>query len=1231
MGSVMVEHTASTALNQEPKKLHPFFTAPRTIQPDAHSSDSADLTLGIGHTCAPAEINEHSENNGGTDDSEASGPKRKRRKAAVDTDQECDDAKKPRRGRKKGAAQGVSIVSLFSKANGDPTGPEAPEQADANQDNIVPDKKPAASIESRPELVAAEGPDESASKGVEEEDANTKSVSDNPPKKMLQLNRKAGTIGSPPKPKELKPSRQPEGSTDTVEDMKKPTSKEKQRPSRTVTITYAKDDMSRARLGAMIDMILNRPPKPRGEEKTRTRIRRPHEAKKAQAAGVKMAGEAMPKDPHPFFTGKAKAAGTVASAASPGPNGTPAVKAKSGPAPPRPRIFSSTPCSPRKNRNVTTGVPLPNFGVRSLGLKTPGARLPAWPPKDMVHIRGTTDDPLPLPHPLFQPTARKSKGNTIHITPQEMVLSSFARRLQIAETVQAVKNINTETFSPPPPGLRLPKKHFESGVKLERRVLGEVRNAQHPALADLRVSLTSSLSAFDKYQCESVAWAQKYSPKAAIEVLQYGKDAFYLRDWLQALKVQSVDTGEVKPKPLKPPKKKRKKNRLDDFIVDSDEEANAMDEVSDPEEDWSPDKRGVKRTVIRTGDLLAQDGKTSSRLTNTVVISGPHGCGKTSAVYAAAKELDYEVFEINPGSRRSGKDILEKIGDMTRNHLVQHHQNDASATAIDEEEIAEDIKSGKQSTVNSFFQVKATARAGRPKKVVEESTPRKSEPKKSTPKSQKQSLILLDEVDILYDEDKQFWTTVISLIAQSKRPFVMTCNEEDVVPLQALSLHGIFRFSAPPVDLAVDRLLMIAACEGHALRRSAVEALYQARQQDLRACLADLNYWCQIAVGDRRGGLDWFYPRWPKGCDTDEDGNIVRVVSQNTYVEGMGWLAHEVVAGDDDNTNNEEELLRETWDFWQMDMGDWHESLDLTSWASNLNLNASHRLDTLGSYDEFCEALSIADLCSAMAFKTSTQEIVDCTLPSITPKARDDYTLGRQLLDAPVASTFDPLATALPISLKSLARKSLQTSSKGLSLVVLNAVDEASVVSKIQQHEMMSCRGELLDRDDFSSAFDILASSEKTASSGTGNLDLSVFDGSLCNIVVDVAPYVRSIVNYEKGLQKQRQKLSSLMSQGGTKRMRNTRASHAALEGGSRSTTRRDKWFTSSLNDVLVMRTAGEGWAEAIETERPSSASDSRCSAGSAEGIKATKGRSRRVISEDGDDEGASSSGTDIV
>lgn len=40
----------------------------------------------------------------------------------------------------------------------------------------------------------------------------------------------------------------------------------------------------------------------------------------------------------------------------------------------------------------------------------------------------------------------------------------------------------------------------------------------------------------------------------------------------------------------------------------------------------------------------------------------------------------------------------------------------------------------------------------------------------------RQSLILLEEVDILYQTDASFWPSVVNLIKNSRRPVIMTCN-----------------------------------------------------------------------------------------------------------------------------------------------------------------------------------------------------------------------------------------------------------------------------------------------------------------------------------------------------------------------------------------------------------------------------------------------------------------------
>ncbi|KAK3301675.1 uncharacterized protein B0T15DRAFT_320928 [Chaetomium strumarium] len=1035
------------------------------------------------------------------------------------------------------------------------------------------------------------------------------------PKKLLQFNPKTGTIGSPPKPKLSKTA------TDEAHDVeKKPPAKRGRKPtSKIVQITYGPDPNARVRLGELIDAILS------GQARhsvANSKQIRPTSSREQSLDPLKSSAPRAAKTTHPFFLGQTKKSELTAEDPKP-------KKSASSPPSSRTKQYSSTPCSPRKSRIESAAkVPMPQFGVKNLGLKFPGAKLPPWPWHDVAHTRGdghialladTDTTSLPL-------ASRKSKGNAVKVPPNESVVSLATKSAEFPAMVKAVQNINTEEIIPPPPELRLPQKHFESGSKLQARILPELKTFQPTPLskranplekdvqggergvrapsqlARLFGSIASSLSAFDTAQCETSNWVQKYAPASAIEVLQPGQEAFMLRDWLRALMVQSVDTGSTeseKPKAGSKAKgagagKKKRRKKLDGFIVSSEDEEDELYELSDEDDNWAPSGwRGIlRKTVVQSGSLSR--GRDADKSANTLVISGPHGCGKTAAVYAVAKELDFEVFEINPSSRRSGKDVLEKIGDMTRNHHVQQHQSasppDDQDTAA-EDDTTKDIKSGKQPTMSAFFKPKS----GKPKPKQLTKTSAKAQPssevKKEAAKTQRQSLILLEEVDILYEEDKQFWSTVLGLISQSKRPFIMTCNDETLVPLNTLRLHGIFRLSPPPTDLAVDRLILIAANEGHALTRDSVEQLYESRNRDLRAATMDLQYWCQIGVGDRRGGFDWFYPRWPKGVDLDENNEVVRVISQDTYQPGMNLLGRDRLSDPQLSPRLvEEEVLHQAWESWGLDIGHWQDSTGLDSWAEHIRPEVTTPADRLGvleAYDSLAEAMSAADVCSSKAFAAFKEEAIDTTQPEVPAKLQEDFVLGLTYLDTPPIVRFNSLTTSLASAIRSLAKHCLRLHVENLqkhSGPALRPLDEAQAIEHLQTSFTSALPdASAINRMDFALAFDPIATPDTSAPQPVSFLDPSVFDRTLRLIALDVAPYVRSIVAYDSKLQEQRLKLSSLMSEGGrrshgAKRMRTTRSALSALEGGSRTTTRGEKWFKANINPYLVAKTAGKGW-----------------------------------------------------
>lgn len=1139
------------------KRLHPLFSKEPPVDPQLSSVSSAQ-----GEDAAQQPLDDETESAGRT----------KRQKLDHNSLGDSNDGKPLDEQARAPSVQRSLYDSLKIPAT--IPKPDTTLQPTAATDDTQPVTTPPAQSDSNP--VAA--------------DFDTKTAASNRPRRVLKVNMNTGTLGSPPKSK---------------------------KPSRILCIKYGTDEEKNTRIGEAIRKIMNgegtwhipvTPPKPkkRGRPKKADLV-----AQRALAAlesgsqgSSKSNGSSKPS--HPFF-GKSK---------NPAAEATPNSDTKKV----RQTVSMSTPISPRKQRS-----PFVNFDTKKVarfgsnigtaGTKVPGAKHPMWPAKGMSTILGDfATNTQPSQGHTVPNKALKDKGQIVSISQDESCLTEVQDGLSLNKVLSDLSYDDSLPL-PVSPELRLPKRYFESGRKLRSRVIPELRTYRpsdgtsltpvqgstqsfnHPAIDRLYNYLGTNLSAYDRSTCENSTWTQKYAPTTAAEVLQAGKEGLLLKKWLEALRIQAIDTGAADPngkpkgKSEKPIKKKRK-NKLDGFIVDSDDDLDELGAVSDEEEDSeNSDIPMSKKTMVRGGRGSATD---TARFQNCVLISGPHGSGKTATVYAIAKELGFEIFEINSSSRRGGKDIMEKVGDMTRNHLVHHGGHDKKKTAEedDNDETTKDLKSGKQGMMTSFFKPKV----GAPPKTnaTKPSIPAKDEAKakSSTPRSQKQSLILIEEVDVLYEEDKQFWSTLMGLISQSRRPFVMTCSAENeaLVPTQTLPLHGIFRLSPSPANLAVDLCLLIAANEGHALKRRAVETAYAARGEDLRATIMDLNYWCQTGVGDRRGGFDWFYLRWPKGCDVDENGDVVRVVSEDTYMEGMGWIGRDPIISAKGPLARDQEVCRQVWDFWSEPLRD--RSRDLVDWArdvSSPSMPPPARLNTIAAYDEYCDTLSLSDLCAQGSFGLELQQGIDATLPHIPTKAKDDYILGQKLLEATTVVRFDTLASRdISYCLTSLGRQVLQAHTAGLAspAAISKGLAPFTETAAIQALEKIHAPKPLpLKRYDIALAFDPLAVGMKAL---TTYLDPSVFDRPMKPIVLDVAPWVRSIVSYDNRLMKERAKLSSLLSEGGdgkgTKRMRNTRAAYSALEGGQRQSTRRDRYF-GDVPTGFVLRTAGDGWVEAGERE----------------------------------------------
>ncbi|PNF27779.1 hypothetical protein B7P43_G09230 [Cryptotermes secundus] len=191
---------------------------------------------------------------------------------------------------------------------------------------------------------------------------------------------------------------------------------------------------------------------------------------------------------------------------------------------------------------------------------------------------------------------------------------------------------------------RLHSKYLQGVEKSTEEVLGKDIKQQKRRGGKSRVTRSNAHIERQKEEIcnrkSEVMWTEKYKPTSVDDLVGNRHSIDQLKHWLESWKHYS---DEIQHRDKESGRNRKDSSSGDEFF-----------------------------------DCDSNDNINRNLPNNTAILVGPHGCGKTSAVYAIANELGCKVLEINTSSKRNGKRILSELQEATQSHQVKSCSEHAS-------------------------------------------------------------------------------------------------------------------------------------------------------------------------------------------------------------------------------------------------------------------------------------------------------------------------------------------------------------------------------------------------------------------------------------------------------------------------------------------------------------------------------------------------------------------------
>lgn len=252
----------------------------------------------------------------------------------------------------------------------------------------------------------------------------------------------------------------------------------------------------------------------------------------------------------------------------------------------------------------------------------------------------------------------------------------------------------------------------------------------------------------------------------------------------------------------------------------------------------------------------------SSRgLNNFAVLSGHNGTGKTASVYALANDQNYQVIEINAGSRRSGKKMLQDLLEATQSHRVKNKSGKLYSTQ-------DESDNSQESNCDASNGAK--------------------------------SIILIEDAELAFESDDGFVSSLQQLINISKRPVILTTNNRSCPHLQKFIQHNEIMYDCPSSANQICKYLsLLCLAANYQINAVTIEHLYALNGHDLRKTINEIEFF--IRSGNSRtndGNLMEFYRRprraWLNGGQLNyTNKSLSTVCFESSIVSGCAALSVE--------------------------------------------------------------------------------------------------------------------------------------------------------------------------------------------------------------------------------------------------------------------------------------------------------------------------------------------------